>query len=29
MSYADARQKYRTLVRKTTHAFQKSAGVAA
>jgi hypothetical protein len=29
MSYADARQKYRALVRKTTHAFQKSAGVAA
>jgi hypothetical protein len=28
-SYADARHKYRTLVRKTTHAFQKSAGVAA
>jgi hypothetical protein len=28
-SYADARQKYRVLVRKSTHAFQKSAGVAA
>ena len=29
MSYADARRRYRSLVAKTTHAFQKEAGIAA
>jgi hypothetical protein len=29
MSYADARRRYRSLVAKTTHAFQKEAGVTA
>jgi hypothetical protein len=29
MSYADARRRYRSLVSKTTHAFQKEAGIAA
>jgi hypothetical protein len=29
MSYADARRRYRSLVAKTTYAFQKEAGIAA
>jgi hypothetical protein len=29
MSYADARRRYSSLVAKTTHAFQKEAGIAA